>query len=620
MTQPAQCPPSQSLLVWTLSYLRPHRKQVALLAILLLSEIGLGALQPWPFKVVIDYALSTDRRPVPEPFAHWLALLHGGNLVGLLVIFVVAGVLLQLTNQLVSAYATQVQVDAGQRMVYDLRYRLFGHLQALGLHHHVMTSTGDAVYRVDVDAYAIENLVMSGLFPLATSVTTLVVMFAILAKLDLTVALLSLTVVPFLYLCLRYYTSTLVNREERVKELESKLIERLYETFAAMRLVKSFAREPFEASRYAKAGDQTMHARIAITWQQSLFSIVISTITILGTAVVLIVGGLHVMHGQLTIGGLTVVIAYLGAVYGPLSAIAHTTGRLQGALAGAKRVRAMFALLPETVDVPDASDATALKGHVRFENVGFTYPRGAQVLHDIDFEAMPGQMIALVGLTGAGKTTLVSLIPRFYDATMGRILIDGIDVRRYRVRELREKIAIVLQDPVLFSGTIAENLRYGRLDATREEIEAAARAAHAHEFVSRLPKGYDTEIAEAGGGLSGGERQRLSVARAILKDAPILILDEPTSSLDSISEEIVFAALRRLRAGRTTIVIAHRLSTVRDADRILVLDGGQIAAQGRHEDLLETSQLYRRMCARLSVGKSLDEPESVDELIEAARR
>jgi ATP-binding cassette subfamily B protein len=280
----------------------------------------------------------------------------------------------------------------------------------------------------------------------------------------------------------------------------------------------------------------------------------------------------------------------------------------------------MLALTPETVDAPDAIDATALRGDIRFEDVGFTYPSGAKVLHDIAFDAKPGQVIALVGLTGAGKTTLVSLIPRFYDATVGRVLIDGVDVRRYRVRSLREKIAIVLQDPVLFSGTIADNLRYGRLDATPEEIEAAARAAHAHEFISRLPKGYETEIAEAGAGLSGGERQRLSVARAILKNAPILILDEPTSSLDSISEEIVFAALRRLRAGRTTIVIAHRLSTVRDADRILVLDGGEIAAQGRHEELLKSSQLYRRMCARLSVGKSLDEPESVDELIEAAKR
>jgi ABC-type multidrug transport system fused ATPase/permease subunit len=307
-------------------------------------------------------------------------------------------------------------------------------------------------------------------------------------------------------------------------------------------------------------------------------------------------------------------------VYGPLSAIAHTTGHLQGALAGAKRVRAMFALIPETIDTPDAIEATDVRGDIKFEDVGFTYPDGTNVLDDITFAAKPGEMVALVGLTGAGKTTLVSLIPRFYHASRGRVLIDGIDVRNYRIRSLREKIAIVLQDPVLLSGRIADNLRFGRLDATPEEIEAAARAAHAHEFISHLPKKYDTEIAEAGGGLSGGERQRLSVARAILKNAPVLILDEPTSSLDAISEEIVFAALRRLRVGRTTIVIAHRLSTVRDADRILVLDGGRIAAQGRHDELLKTSQLYRRMCARLSVGKSLDEPETVDELMDAAKR
>src|SRR6185369_9506785 len=300
--------------------------------------------------------------------------------------------------------------------------------------------------------------------------------------------------------------------------------------------------------------------------------------------------------------------------------IAHTTGQLQGAIAGARRVRTMFALVPETIDAPDAVEADAIAGDIRFEGVGFEYPDGTKVLHDIDFTAKPGEMVALVGLTGAGKTTLVSLIPRFYDATAGRVLVAGVDVRQYNVASLREHIAIVLQDPVLFAGTIADNLRYGRLDATPEEIVEAARAAHAHDFISRLPKGYDTDIAEAGASLSGGERQRLSVARAILKNAPILILDEPTSSLDAISEEIVFAALKRLRVGRTTIVIAHRLSTVRDADQILVLDGGRISAFGRHDELLKSSQLYRRMCARLSVGKSLDDPETVDELIQAARR
>ena len=608
---------TRSLLWWALSFLRPYRRRVVALAVLLLLEVGLGALQPLLLKVVIDYVLI--RRPIPPPFAGWLQAIHEGDPVVLLVTLVVLGIVVQVANQVASAYSTQLQVDTGQRMVYSLRYRLFQHLQTLGLHHHVETSTGDAVYRVDVDAYAIENLLIGG-FPLVTSLATLVVMFAILLYLDVTVALLSLAVVPFLYLCIRYYISTLLDREERVKELESKLVQRLYETFSAMRLVKSFAREEHETARYAQAGGRSMDARIALTWQQSLFSVIVSTITIIGTGLVLVVGGIHVMRGQMSIGSLTAAIAYLGTVYGPLSAIAHTTGQLQGALAGAKRVRAMFALIPETVDLPGTVDAANMTGEIRFDDVGFTYPDGADVLHGITFEAKPGEMVAVVGLTGAGKTTLVSLIPRFYDASAGRVLVDGLDVRRYRVRSLRERIAIVLQDPVLFSGTIADNLRYGRLDATRQEIEEAARAAHAHEFISRLSKGYDTEIAEAGGSLSGGERQRLSVARAILKNAPILILDEPTSSLDAISEEIVFAALRRLRAGRTTIVIAHRLSTVRNADRILVLDEGRIAAQGRHEELLKASLLYRRMCARLSVGKSLDEPETVDELIRAAGR
>jgi ATP-binding cassette subfamily B protein len=608
------------LLPWVLTFLRPHRGRVTLLAFLLLAQIALSALQPWPLKVVIDNILNYQNHPLPEPYNSWMVNLTGGNMVIALGVVVVSGVALQVLYELAAAFGTRTQVEAGQRMVYDLRGRLFEQLQALGLHHHVTTNTGDAVYRIDVDAYAIENLVMSGIIPLASSIATLTVMFVVLLRLDLTVALLSLSVVPFLYFCLRYYMKVIVARNEQVKEMESKLLAQLYEVFSAIRLVKSYARESFESSRYRTFGSEVMKARIAITWQESLFGVAVALVTITGTALVVIVGGKHVLNGEMTVGELTVVIAYLSAVYGPMSAIAHTTGQLNGALAGARRVRRMFGMLPETVDVPGAHDANDIKGHIVFEHVDFTYPNGTSVLRDINFEAKPGEMVALVGLTGAGKTTLVSLIPRFYDTSGGRVLIDGEDVHRYRIRSLRERIGIVLQDPVLFAGTVADNLRYGRLDATDADIEKAARAAHAHEFVSRLPKGYDTPLNEAGGGLSGGERQRLNIARAVLKNAPIQILDEPTSSLDAISEEIVFTALKTLRAGRTTIVIAHRLSTVRDADRILVLDGGRIVAQGRHEELLGTSELYRRMCARLSVGKSLDDPETVDELIEAAKQ
>jgi ATP-binding cassette subfamily B protein len=330
---------------------------------------------------------------------------------------------------------------------------------------------------------------------------------------------------------------------------------------------------------------------------------------------VLAVGGLHVLEGTLTVGSLLVVIAYLAAVYNPLSSIAHTTGSLQQAVVSARRVREILSLTPEPLEA-GGRDASAITGDIRFEHVSFAYAE-RPILDDISFAAHPGEMVALVGLTGAGKTTLASLLPRFFDPTAGRVTIDGVDVRDYQLRSLRERIALVPQEPVLFAGTVADNIRYGRLEAGSAEIEAAARAAHVHSFVERLPHGYDSPIAEAGATLSGGERQRLGIARALLKDAPILILDEPTSSLDAISEEIVFDALRRLREGRTTLVIAHRLSTIRDANRILVLHEGHLIAQGTHDELIESNELYRRMCARLSVGRSLDDPESVDELIQS---
>jgi ATP-binding cassette subfamily B protein len=603
------------LFSWSLSFLRPYRPRVVAIALLAVAEIVLAAMAPWPLKALVDNVLGGQ--PFPTALAEVVTAVTGGNLMVLLIVVVAVGLAVQLLLELVRAAHTQVQVDTGQRIVYDLRARLLGHIQALPLRNHVLGRTADSVYRLDADAYCVNDMVIGGVFPLAAAALNLTVMFAILVGLDATLGLLSLAVAPFLYVCLRYYARTMTDHAESVKAQESTLIERAYEILSSITAIKSFAREEHELGRFSRAGEATMQARLRLTWQESVFSVSVTAITLTGTALVLVVGGLHVLQGTLTVGGLLVVVAYLGAVYNPLSSIAHTTGSLQQALVSARRVREVFALAPEQLDAEGAVDAAAIRGDVAFEDVSFAYDEGRPILDRVSFKAHPGEMVALVGLTGAGKTTIANLIPRFFEPTSGRVLVDGLDVAGYRLRSLRERIALVPQEPVLFGGTIGDNIRYGRLDASDDEVETAARAAHVHDFVARLPEGYATPVAETGATLSGGERQRLGIARALLKKAPILILDEPTSSLDAISEEMVFKALRSVREGRTTIVIAHRLSTIRDADRILVLHDGRLLAQGTHEGLIGSNELYRRMCARLSVGRSLDEPESVDELFKA---
>ena len=624
-----------SLTRWTLGFLQPYRRQAAVIVALSLVEVALAALAPWPLKVIVDHVLIG--LPLPEALAAVTPAAIAQSAVTLLVAVALVGLLIQVASEVVRAVDTQMQVRVAQRVVYTLREKLLAHLQALPLRHHLLTSTSDSVYRLDADAYCVNDLIIGGVFPLLIAGLKLAVMFVVLLYVDLTLALLSLVVVPLLYVCLRFYSRTLLDRAERVKVLEATLIGRAFETLSAVAAVKSFTRERHELARFTRTGDETMRARLSLTWQESLFSVAVTAITLGGTALVLVVGGMHVLAGTLTLGSLLVVIAYLAAVYGPLSAIAHASGLLQQAVASARRVRGILDLTPELLEDPHGLPATGLRGHVVFERVSFSYeaPGGAHadepsaaaegatrmpraVLESVSFEARPGELVALVGLTGAGKTTIASLIPRFFEPTSGRVLIDGVDVARYSLQSLRQQIALVPQQPVLFTGTIADNIRYGRLDASDADVEAAARGANVHDFIAALPDGYETVVREGGGTLSGGERQRLGIARALLKAAPILILDEPTSAVDAISEEAIFDTLRRLRPGHTTLVIAHRLSTIRDATRILVLDEGRLIAQGPHEELLRTCPLYRRMCARLSVGASLEEEAPVDQLLRAS--
>ncbi len=595
---------SQPILSWIWHYLRPYRGRVAALVALSSLEVLLRILTPWPMKAVVDHVLGSVplSRSVESVLALFapIASLVDGDRERRLVAIVASGLAIQFLHQIVMMFHSRLTGGTGHRMVRDLRERVFAHLQAVTLAQHGRMPTGDLIYRLEADACCLEHLVMRGVFPIVFSVLTLVAMFAVLARIDLQLALVSLVVIPLLFLWLRFYGRYMRPAAQRAKELESAMVQHLHESMTAIRLIKSYAREAFESERFSTAANRALVARLGTTRQESLFSTIVSGLTIAGTSLVVLVGGLSVLHGRISLGTLLLLVAYLGFVYGPLCGIANTTGALQQAVASARRIRETLALLPEPADGSGAVDAAVIAGgEVVFESVSFQYDSGRDVLRDMSFVTNPGELVALVGLSGSGKTTAVSLITRLYEPSAGRILIDGIDIRRFSLSSLRRRVSVVLQDALVVSGSVRDNLRYGRQDASDAQIEAAARAADAHDFIMALPHAYDTRLGEAGHGLSGGQKQRVSIARAFLKDAPILILDEPTAALDAITEASIFQSLRRLQAGRTTFVIAHRLSTVQAADRILVLDHGRVAAQGRHDDLVHTSPLYARLSQQL---------------------
>ena len=569
-----------------LRYALPHWRGLLLVGVTMAVTVGLDVLRPWPTKVLVDNVLGQ----APLDGVSAVAPPTLGEKQGLLLVACLATVLIFAARAAVGMVSAAASVTLGQRMVYDLAADTFAHAQRLSLLFHSRRQVGDLVHRVTVDTYCLQVLIASTLLPLVQSLLTLGMMFVVMWNLEPTLTLISLAVVPLLAGLIWCFGRPMKELGRQRRDLEGRMFSLVEQTFGAIAAVQAFTREERERSRFTKMADETIVAYRRSTAVDLWFKSLVGLATASGTAVIMWLGATYALEGRLSVGTILIFLAYLACLYEPLNSVVYTASLVQYAAAGADRVREILSAPLDVTDSPHAREM-ALRGHVRLEAVTFGYDK-RPVLHEVSLDAGPGEVVAIVGPTGAGKTTLVNLLVRFFDPWSGRVILDGHDARDLTISSLRRQVGIVLQDPFLLPLTVAENLSYGRPEASREQLVAAAMAASADEFIRRLPQGYDTVIGERGTTLSGGEKQRLAIARALLKDAPILILDEPTSALDARTETQLLTALDRLMAGRTTFIIAHRLSTIRGADLIVVLDNGRIVERGQHRELMEMRGLY----------------------------
>jgi ATP-binding cassette, subfamily B, bacterial len=552
--------------------MRPRWRLLLGVLVVTMLATPLTLLTPVPLKIVVDSVLGSH--PVP-PFLSAILPAHSDT--ALLITASLLFVTIALLTQVQDLCATVLSTLSGERLLLDFRTRLFRHLQRLSASYHDLKGTTDSTYRIQYDAMAMQQIAVNTIPAFVTAAFTFVSMVAVTAMIDWQLALIAIAISPILAIVSWRYRRRLRLESQQVKKLESGAMSVVQEALAASRVVQAFGREDHEEQRFVRHFREGMRARIRYVLASSRYALLVGLTTAVGGAAVLYVGTRHVQTGVITLGELTLVMSYVLQLYAPLKTMSKRAGSLQSYLASAVRA---FALLDEDPDVKERPGARSLqraRGEIVFDAVGFGYERERPVIKDVSIRVQPGTRVGVVGATGAGKTTLTSLLNRFYDPTEGRILLDGVDLRDYRLADLRNQFAIVLQEPLLFSTSIAENIAYARPDAGLDEIMAAASAARAHEFITALPDGYDTPVGERGVRLSGGERQRLSLARAFLKDAPVLILDEPTSSVDIATEAMIMEAMYRLMQGRTTFMIAHRLSTLEGCDERIEVSGGRVA-------------------------------------------
>jgi ATP-binding cassette subfamily B protein/subfamily B ATP-binding cassette protein MsbA len=562
------------------------------LLLIMVAEVGLSLLAPWPMKLLIDDVLGTQR------VNSWLATTNRETLIWLCAggtagIFLVGAIL-----NLVQSW---ISIDFGQRLVYNLSADLFSHVQRLSLKFHARASVGDLLKRVTADTGCIATIIRDCGLPILASALTLVAMFSILATLDWELALVSLIALPPLIVFVRRSSGPIAQKSYEYAEAEGNAYEHAERSLSALPVMQVMGREKTNVATLRQIYAGALTVALSANTAQLTLKISAGAVTAFATAAMVYLGSAKVVHGALTPGDLWIFLAYLASVFWPLESIVDSTGHIRDAAGSARRVLEVLNREQDVMERPGARSLEVTRAIVQFRDVTFGYDSRRDVLRSISLEANPGEVIGLVGKSGAGKTTLMSLVPRLLDPQRGAVLINDSDIRNLTLPSLRRSISVVLQRPILFPISIAENIAYGRPSATRQQIESAARAAQAHDFIMQLPDGYDTVVGERGGTLSGGQRQRITIARALLHDAPILLLDEPTSALDNESETELVAALNELVRNRTTFVIAHRFSTLKLATRIVVLDNGHIIEQGAHDELIAQNGMYASLY-RLQFG------------------